>query len=467
MNAVRVLKTLSLTLLPGLAFADVELPPAEQVTLDNGAVIVVNEKHDVPLVGIEVLVRGGAARDPAGKEGLAALTANLLERGAGDLDAAAFAAAVESVGGRLSVSADLEYLRIRGEFLSRDLELALTLIGDMLTEPQLLPAEFDKLKARRIDAIRAAKDRDPGALMPVYAAGFLFGEHPYGNPEAGSEASLAELGHADVTAFYADEIGADRLVVAVSGDIATEDVITRLSAVFGGFRPAAEAIDELPPMAPHDGPRVLLIDKPGATQTYFWIGGPGVAIDYPARHELDIANTVFGGRFTSMLNTALRVESGLTYGARSTLVRPSAPGSVGIQSFTRTDATVEAIDMALGVLERFRAEGIDEATLESAQNYIRGLFPTDLETASQLAASFARLEFYGLERSFVDDYLKGIDAVTLESLRPVIESVYPDSAALVFVILGDADAIRESLAKYGDAIELAITEPAFRATDAS
>lgn len=462
MIAARPAAVFGLLLLCGFAGAAVELPPAERVVLDNGAVIVVNEKHDVPLVGIEVLIRGGAVRDPAGKEGVAALTASLLERGAGERDALAFAAAVESVGGRLSVSADLEYIRVRGEFLSRDLELALELIGDLITGPRLLPDEFDKLQTRRIEAIRAAKDRDPGVLMPIYAAGFLFGDHPYGNPETGSETSLGELGHADVSTYYDNEIGADRLIIAVSGDVAAADVVQRLTDVFGGFRAAAESLGDLPPAPGSDGPRVLLIDKPGATQTYFWIGGPGVAIDYPARAELDVANTVFGGRFTSMLNTALRVESGLTYGARSTLVRPSSPGSVGIRSFTRTDATVEAIDMALGVLRRLKTDGLDETTLESAQNYIRGLFPTGLETAAQLAASFAELEFYGLDRSFTDGYLERIDAVTVESLGPVIAAVYPDPDALLFVILGDAEAIREPVARYGEAVELAITDPVFR-----
>ena len=452
-----------LALLSACAFADVTLPPAERLVLDNGTVIVVNEKREVPLVGIDVLIRGGAVRDPVGKEGLAALTASLLERGAGERDAPAFAAAVEAVGGRLSVSADLEYLRVRGEFLSRDLELALELIGDLIIAPRLEPGEFDKLKARQIDLVRAAKDRDPGALLPVYAAGFLFGEHPYGNPGTGSEASLAALEHDEVMAFYADEIGADRLVVAVSGDVAAAALGERLSAIFGGFRKSAGPIEALPSAPAVAGSRVLLIDKPGATQTYFWIGGPGVAIDYPQRHALDIANTVFGGRFTSMLNTALRVESGLSYGARSTLIRPFAPGSVGIQSFTRTDATVEAIDMALAVLERFRIDGMDAPTLASAQNYLRGRFPNDFETAAQLAASFATLELYGLERRFVDDYLAGIDAVTVENLGPVIDAVYPAGDRLVFVILGDADAIRESLAKYGEATELSLTDPVFRA----
>ena len=120
--------------------------------------------------------------------------------------------------------------------------------------------------------------------------------------------------------------------------------------------------------------RVLLIDKPGATQTYFWLGNTGVARDFERRAALDIANTLFGGRFTSMLNTELRVNSGLTYGASSRLLRPSKPGSVAISSFTPTETTVEAIDMALGVLDRLHRDGVDEEMLGLARRKAPALF---------------------------------------------------------------------------------------------
>ena len=138
-----------------------------------------------------------------------------------------------------------------------------------------------------------------------------------------------------------------------------------------GWRTAAAPLPEVPRPAPQSGRRVVLIDKPGATQTYFWLGNIGVARDYEKRAALDIANTVFGGRFTSMLNTELRVNSGLTYGARSLLSRASQPGSIAISSYTPTESTVEAIDMALGVLGRLHEDGVDKTMLESAALWLK------------------------------------------------------------------------------------------------
>jgi len=451
------------TALTGPVFGQgVSLPDATRVVLDNGAVIVVNEKDDVPLVGIEVLIRGGAVRDQEGKSGTASLFAGLLERGAGERDAAAFAEAVESVGGRLSARADLESIRIRGDFLARDLGLALGLIRDMLVEPALTQAELDTLRERQINLIRAAKDSDPGRLLPVYAAAFLYGEHPYANPTGGSEASLANIGHRDVMAFYANEVGADRLIIAVSGDVSAPAVVEQLTSLFGDFRPAAAAIEPLPPARQETTRHVLLVDKPGATQTYFWIGNVGVSVGAPGRAELDIANTVFGGRFTSMLNTALRVESGLTYGARSIITKGMATGSIGMTSFTRSEATREAVELALNVLYRLRTDGIGGEMLRSAQNYILGRFPTRLETASQLAAQFAMLELYGLGRDYVDGYAEAVGAVTVESLVPVIDRVYPPGDELVFVFIGDAATIRDTVSRYGSLSELGITDGTFR-----
>ena len=236
----------------------------------------------------------------------------------------------------------------------------------------------------------------------------------------------------------------------------------RLTSVFGDWAPAAA---ELPaPVAPvaTKGRRVLLVDKPGATQTHFWIGNVGVAVDYPARAELNLANTVFGGRFTSMLVTELRVKSGLTYSAGSSVVRRAQPGSVTIRSFTETGTTIQAIDLALEVLERLRISGLDEDMIASARNYIMGQFPPSLETVSALAGMLAFLEQNGLDRSYIDDYGAALEAATPVSIHNTINDVYPAADDLVFVLIGDADAIRDEVAKYGPVTEMSITEPRFR-----
>lgn len=440
----------------------VTLPEVRQVELDNGAVFILLEKRDVPLIGAEVTLRGGAVSDPEGRAGLASLFAGLLEKGAGDRDAASFAEAVAAVGGSLSAAAELEAITISADFMARDADLMVELLVDMLQRPTLAAAEMTKLRDRRIDLIRAAKDNGTLRLVSTYGNAFLFDGHAYGTPVNGSEASLAEISHREVRAYYDDHVGADRLVISIVGDFDTDAMVAKLTEAFADWRAAEAPLPEIDSPAQQQGRRVLLVDKPGATQSYFWIGNVGVGRDYEQRAELDVANTLFGGRFTSLLMKELRTKAGLTYGAYSSLRRPTKAGSVAILSDTRTESTVEAIDMSLELLAKMRDEGFTEELIASGKNYILGLYAPRLETSAQLAAQFAALETYGLDASYVNDYGAAVAGAASESIQSVIMSVYPSPDNLVFVVLGDAERIREDLARYGPITEMAITDPSFR-----
>jgi len=459
---VRALTVIVALLLSGGALANsVTLPEYERVELDNGTVLLLAEKHDVPLVGLHAVVRGGSVADPADKAGLAELLASVMQKGAGDRDAAEFAEAAAGVGGDISASADVETLEVTAEFLSRDIDLMIELVADMLMQPTLSEDEVIKERDRAIALIAAAKDSSLASLMPSYTNAFIFGDHPYGYSTFGSEATLAEISRDDIAQFHADHFGGDRLIIAVAGDFQLEALKARLTTVFGGWGAAAAPLPEVAPPEPATPGRVLLVDKPGAAQTYFWIGNVGVAVDYEGRAELNLANTVFGGRFTSMLMTELRVNSGLTYGARSRVVRHSRAGAVTIRSYTETAKTVEAIDMAVDMLERLHDRGLNDEMIESARNYIMGQFPPSLETASSLAGMFAFLEQHGLDRSYIDNYGAALAEATPVSVSNTIAEVYPQTDDLVFVLIGDADEIREAVARYGEVTEISITAPRF------
>ncbi len=459
---LRALPLIVLCLVTSGLRADVALPEFERVVLDNGVVLLISEKHDVPLVGLEAIIRGGATEDPQTLNGLANLLAGTLEKGAGERDAAAFAEAVDSVGGVLSASAGLESIRISADFMSHDAELLIELITDMLRRPMLDADEFEKLRERSINLIKAAKGSNPGNLLPRYGNAFLFTEHPYGNAVGGSEESLARITHEDLLAFYENQVGGDRLIISVVGDFNAEAMKSRLTAALGDWRAAAADAADVPVAQRAAGRRVLLVDKPGATQTYIWLGNVGVAVDYPMRAELNLANTVFGGRFTSMLNDELRVKAGLTYSARSVLTRPARPGSVVINTFTETSTTTEAIDMALELLEKLRDSGIGAEMLESARNYVMGQFPPRLETAAQLASQLAMLELYGLDSAYVNDYVEALTAANTEGVAATIADVYPSPDDLVFVFIGDAETIRDDVGQYGPLTEMSIQEARFR-----
>ena len=440
----------------------VTLPAVERVVLDNGATLILHKKSDVPLIGIEASIRGGGVSDPQGQGGMANLLAGALEKGAGERSAAEFAEAIDSVGGELSASAGLEAITVSGEFMARDVDLMVELLVDMLRSPALEDAEIVKLRDRQIDQLRAAKDSNLRALSPVYGNGFLFGEHLYGNPTSGSEESLANIAPRDVRGYYHDYFGGDRLIIAVIGDFETDAMLDKLSTAFADWPAAAAPLPEIAPPEPVTGRRVLLVDKPGAAQSYFWIGNVGVSRKFESRAELDVANTLFGGRFTSLLMDEMRTKAGLTYGAGSSLRRQSMGGSTAIISYTKTESTVAAIDLALSLLARLHDEGFSDELITSGKNYILGQFAPDLETSAQLAAQFAALETYGLDESYINDYGAAVAAADGEAIRSVIGEVYPQPDNLVFAIIGDAEKIREQVAKYGPVTEISITEPRFR-----
>ena len=209
------------------------------------------------------------------------------------------------------------------------------------------------------------------------------------------------------------------------------------------------------------GRRVLLIDKPDATQTYFWFGNVGASRTDPARTAQSVVNTVFGGRYTSMLNVELRANSGLTYGANSGFDRATQPGAFSVMSYTETEKTVDAVDLALATLDRLHREGLDAATLASAQSYLLGQFPPSLETNGQLAGRLADLMFYGLGADDVDEFGKRVRAVDAATVRRTLEATFPTSGDLAIVMIGNAAQIRDRIRKYGPVTEIKITDPRF------
>ncbi len=441
--------------------ASVKMPPYERVELANGAVLLLMERHDVPLIAFNAVVHGGAITDPAGQEGLSSLLANLLEKGAGKRDAAAFADTVASVGGVISASATIESVVVSGSFLARDQKLMIELLADVLQRPRLTAAQFDAVRDRQIEFIRAAKDSELESLTPLYGKAAIFAGHPYGKPAIGSEAGLAATTHESLTAHYRQQFGADRLIIAMAGDFRVAAMKQSLAAAFSGWRKADARLPVIAPAPRLTGRRVLLIDAPESVQSYFWAGNVGVARNFADRASLDVVNTLFGGRFTSMLNSELRIRTGLTYGARSRFDRPTQPGAWQMTSYTQTKTTFEAIDLALSVLDRLHAAPIEPEMLASGKTYVQGQFPLALETADQWAGALADLEFYRLGRGYIDDYAGALAAVSAGDAQRMIREQYPTSDNVTLVVIGQAATLREGLSKYGPVTEMKLSDPVF------
>jgi predicted Zn-dependent peptidase len=447
--AVFVLAALCATFFAMAAGAQsIKMPPHEKFVMKNGLTVLLMEKHGVPIVSFAALIKSGSVADPAGQEGLASQTAALLRKGTNKRSAEQFAADLDFIGGSFETGAGADFSTISAEFLTKDVGQGLALFADALLQPTFPQDEVDKSLAQTLDAVRGSKD-DPRRVLTIYYYEYLYGARGYGRPEDGDEISLKKIDRDSISKFYAANYAPGNTILAVAGEFNAAELRKQLEATLGAWPAKPVTAVAIPAIAPVKGKRLLLVDKPDASQTYFAIGNVETAAGDPDRVAIRVVNTIFGGRFTSMLNEAMRVESGLTYGVRSEFDARKAPGPFGIYTFTKNDSTVQAIDMALDILHKLHKDGVTAEQLASAKSYIKGQFPPSIETSRDLAQRIASDEFYGLDDSEVNQLEARVDAVTMEMARQVIQKHFPEEN-LVFVLIGKSAAIAGAVKKYGE-----------------
>jgi predicted Zn-dependent peptidase len=442
-------------------FGQVRLPPYTRQVLPNGAVLDVMPRKDVPLVTVRVTFKGGAEAEPIEFPGLANVTAEAIHRGTTKRTDEQFANELDSLGAIFNSTADLQSVNITAEFLSKDLAEGLDLVMDAILHPTFRQEEMKKVVAQYVDSAKSLKDNPDAAAWEYYRSFYFGASHPYGRPA--DELTYANITRKQLVDFHKRMFVGRNMIVAVAGDFNPEKATKILAAAFGSV-PEGEAYTwKQAPATQARRTKIAVINKPDATQTQFLIGQPGIGRNHPDRIPLWVVNTIFGGRFTSILNDELRVNSGLTYGASSRLEQTHLPGRITIASFTKTETTGKAVDLALTLLKRLREKGLTADQLSSAKQYLKGTYPAErLETPDQLVNILSEIELHDLNRGEVDDLFSRIDAVTLERANQVINKYY-GSNNLTFLLLGNAGKFKDELKKYGnDVVEVPISRPGLR-----
>lgn len=418
---------------------DVSLPPISEKVLGNGLRVCVIETREVPLVALRLLVPAGSAADPAAAEGTAGLTARLLLKGAGGLGAEQISEAIENVGGWLEASAGRDFTIVAGDFLARDLELALEHLARAVTAPDFPEAELVRERSLVVAELARVKE-NPGALATREFLRHLLAGHPYGNPVDGYPGAVGSLTREDVAAFHRRYYVPRGCILAVVGDVDARKTLRLAEKLFGRWTGGADgaAAAPLEPLA-FPGGRVVVIDQPDLTQSQIRIGNRAAAMNDPAYFELDVANNILGGGFTSRLMDEIRVNRGLTYGVRSMLGRYRAGGFFGVSTFTKHATLRETIDVALGEIERMRTEPVGEEELAGARRYLAGLFPFRIETNSDLARWMTDVAFYGLGREFVETYRTRVGAVDSGGVRAAARERFHSGDNLILVLTSYAE----------------------------
>lgn len=424
-----------------------QLPAYETVKLDNGLTLMLMPQKEVPLITINAVVNAGSVDDNIG--GIASMTADSLLLGAGKHSKQQLEQQVDFLGASLSTSGDLEGSYLSADFMAKDADIMLGLVADVLLQPQFDKQEFAKLKQRNIAELEQSKE-SPKSVIDRYFNKLIFAQHPYGNATSGDRNSLATLALPDVKAFYQRFYQPTNTAISVVGDFDPVQMKAKLQQLFGHWHvQKSVTLPDLSQGLPNlTQSRVLLVDKPDAIETTFLIGGLGIARNNPDYVGLSVVNTILGGRFTSWLNDELRVNSGLTYGARSGFVSFRDAGLFRISTFTKVSSTEQAIDLALKTYQKLWTQGIDAATLASAKAYVKGQFPPRYETNGALAGLLSDMYVYGFDASYINDFQQRVDSLTVADTKRLINTYFPQDK-LQFVLIGNAAKIAPIAAKYG------------------
>jgi zinc protease len=435
------------------------LAPVEKRTLSNGLQVWIMGVHKVPTVHLELTIRAGTAADPAEKFGLASLTADMIDEGAGTRTALEIADAVDFLGAELSAGAAVDATYVDLHVPVARLADALPLMADIVARPTFPDAELKRLRDERLASLLETED-DPEQLIQVAFPRLVFGaKHRYGSALIGTAASLKGFTVADLEAFHVSRYRPANAVLVVAGDVTADTVVPLLERALGGWKggPETAAAGLVGGEAPQlTARRVYLIDKPGAAQSQIRIGWVGVARSTPEYFPLGVLNTILGDAFTSRLNNNLREVHGYAYGAGSRFDMRLSAGAFSASAGVQTDKTSEALKEFFNELTRIH-EPVPADELDKAKNYLALQMPRNFETTRSTANALAQLYVYGLPADYYTTYGDHIRAVTAADVKRVADKyIQPDKFAVV--IVGDRKVI-EAGVKALNLGPLAVVEP--------
>lgn len=415
-------------------------------TLKNGIKVILVENHRLPLVSVRVIHTRAGAREDGKQIGLASLTADMIDEGAGTFDALTLPEAVETLGASLDTGVSEDASSVYLDTLASTLEDSLALLADVVLRPRLDEKDFERVRGDTIEELKL-RPQEPRRVAALLFDKLVLPGHPYGEPPAGYLGTVEKLELADVTSFWKKHYVPAHATIVIAGDVDRKTLEPLLARKLGGWKgkklPAAKA-PKPPKKAP--APVLAFVDRPGAAQSVVMVGRRGRpatdALYYPA----EVVNMAAGGSFAARLNNRLREQLGYTYGMFSSFWRGEWDGTWSVTSSLKTNVTVAGLEEALAILGKVRSEELPAGELAKAQQLMTRAVPQDFETNAGIAGQFASLVVQRKPLDWHQGYVAAVRAVTAADGRKVVEDLWTD---LSIVVVGDWNAIGKDLAKLG------------------
>lgn len=429
--------------------SELHFPKPEQAKLSNGLSLMV-VRRAMPVASLSLVFRHGAAACPPGKSGLAALTARMLTEGTRKHPSLRLAEEIEQLGTTLDEDAGRDSSSLSLSALTADLERALELLGEVVSEPAFVPADFERVQKEWLDGLRAERQA-PERLASLAALGTLLGK-PHGSPASGTLVDVQKLTVKDLVDFHRKAYVAGDATLIVVGDVDLASVQKAAERAFKKLPNKRSQLEQAftPPPAPPEK-QILLVDRPGAVQSALALLQAMPKRSEPGYEQRELLTTLFGGLFTSRLNLNLREEHAYTYGARAQNIATEHWGALYLASNVRSDVTAEALKEALKELsllknpklgKPIRAEEVARARADLVQSV-----GARLEYGARIGSSLADLWLHGLPLDYYQRYAGLLASETPETLSRLASSI--DLEHLVIVVVGDRATIEAPLKALG------------------
>jgi zinc protease len=396
------------------------------------------EDHSVPVVSLRFAFAGGAALDPAGKDGTAALAAGLLDEGAGPYDTVAFHRKLDDFAAEMRFAAGHDEFEGSLKVLKGNLAEAAELLAVVLAQPRFADEPVTRMRAETL-AMLARRDRNPRSLAGRLWMRDAFEDHPYGRDSAGTPESVAAISRDDLAAFAGRQFRRDGLAIGVVGDLAAAELVPILDRVFGGLPAEPQsgggeaAVPEARPL--DDG--ALVVSRTAVPQSVVTFGQTGPKRDDPDWYAAYVLNEIIGGgNFRGRLMQEIREKRGLAYGVSTELMPYRHAGLILGSVATENSRVAESIALIRREWRRMQQEGPTEAELGAAKAYLAGAFPLSLDSTYRIAGLLVRMQTDDLGIDYLERRPGLIDGVGLDQARRVAGRLF-DPARLSFAVVGD------------------------------
>jgi len=395
------------------------------------------EDHSIPFMALELRFRGGTSLDSAEVQGATNLMVGLLEEGSGDLDARAFARALESLATSISFDAGRDHVSVSARFLTENRDEAVAMLKLALTQPRFDDDAIERVRQQVLSGLRSSA-QDPNDIAGRTFSALAFGDHPYGRSGDGTIETVEALSRDDLVAAFEGGIARDRIFVGAVGDITEEELGALLDELLSDLPAAGAPMPDKADVTLSGGVTVVPFDTP---QSVALFGQTGID-----RHDEDffaafVMNHILGGGgFESRLMSEVREKRGLPYGIYSYLA-PRDLASVYLGSVaSANDRVAETVDVVSAEWARMAENGVTVEELEAAKTYLTGAYPLRFDGHSRIANIMTAMQMDDLGVEYIDTRNDKVNAVSVEDIARVADRIMqPEN--LRFVVVGQPEGL--------------------------